>query len=252
MSASQREYATRLEGEPHDLSDLRRSYAVPGPIRVTQIVVGGETVTALYAADFSGLASGAEVLEVSGVIVNQMNGALLISANDRRPVRPTIVYDRIPGGVWSAGTNHMVGTLDVAQARVRADATVTQPGGTPIQGAPSTDSTSKWLAFARSGTPDGDRVNDVLTALSGDPDWADLWRAQEMFHHDRLGLQGWNEAESERFRQSATLYRHSPNSANGNRARDWFTRTGAQKMDISTARRVVLHEAKLWLGSKVP
>jgi hypothetical protein len=251
MNAGERQYAAILEGDPEDLKDLRLDYAGSGPIRVTEIEVGGKRFTALLADEFSAQASSAGALNVAREIVAQINGLRLVARTDRRPVRPTIMHDRLDVGEWSVGTNHASGALEVGPVQIRATATVTGVDGTPIPESARPAWPAKWLAFARSGTPDGKRAADILSALSGNPDWADLWRAQEMFHHDRRQLPDWNDGDSERFRQSATLHRHSHNSRNGKDAREWFALTLEPKMDINTARQVVSRGAKLWLAWKV-
>jgi hypothetical protein len=239
-------------GEPHDLEDLRRDFGRSGSVKVEESEVGGERFTALLAEDFASRATGMDVLRVARLIVAQINGARLVSATDRRPVRPTIVHEREGAGAWSRGTNYAEAVLEVGSARVRATAELRRADGTLVPEEPRIHPASRWLEFARSGTEDGDRAADVLNALSGNPDWADLWLAQEMFHHDRKQLAGWDDVEFEHFRRTATLYRHGPNSKNGNEAREWFAAQGKGEMDLNTARQVVARGARLWLDWKVP
>jgi hypothetical protein len=243
-----KEYAAALGGNPIDLSDLRKWFT-SDLIQVAEIdVQPNGKVTALLARDFEKCSSGEEVQGAAWRLIGQMNGILFASDPDRSPVSVLGVYERTANGDWGRGAAYAVGKGG-GRARGRAYSAVIGPDGLPVQAPTETPRQAAWLALASSAA-NPSRAADILIALRGEPDWFDLWKAEEIIHgfQDRFP---WPADEVEWFRQTATLHRHSPwYRYNGKTAKERLDESGKLPMELGAARDLIARLAAAWLDWK--
>lgn len=240
------EYAIELRGHEFDLGDLREIFN-SGPIRVRDIeVASGRRITALMADEFNDVPD-TSVMEIARQLMGQINGALFASDINRSIVRLGPHYTRRDGGAWGLGTIYAAANIKLQPARMRGRAMVLNPDGTPVPSPETRPRQTFWLELAAPNTEAGNRVADVLHALSGEPDWFDLWKAQEVVYLDRNKIPDWPSDDIEWFRSTATLYRHSRTYKWGKKARGRLDDQQLPEMDLETARRLIGRVAAAWL-----
>ena len=227
------EYAIALEADPIDLGDIRRIFGGDGTIRVREIEVPqARRVAALMTDDFDGLVSDTQVLEIGRRFVAQINGVLFAGDPDRAIVRMGALYTRHNRSVWGSGVVHVSANVKLGRLRARGHLVHIGPDGSPVSAVAEPPRQAAWLALAAADNDGADRVADVLHAFSGEPDWFDLWKAEEVIHGDQHSISDWPKDEVEWFRQTATRYRHSPSTRHGRKAQEWLGANQRSEMNL--------------------
>lgn len=236
-------YAAALSGHSIDLDDLRKWFT-SDPIQVAEIEVPPDgKVTALLAQDFEGLSSGEQVQAEAWRLIGQINGVLFASDPDRSPVGVLGVYERTASGDWGRGAVY-ASFQGTASTRGRFFAEAIGSDGSPVPAPPPRE--RAWLSMASRGA-NAKRIADVLTALCGQPKWADLWNAFEIIDEDWRTRRNWNTGGVVWFRKTASLYRHSASHDHGKTARQWLQDNGKPEMELGDARRLIATLAAEWL-----
>ena len=119
--------------------------------------------------------------------------------------------------------------------------------GPPVRALEETSRQLAWLALA-SGAADPGRRN--LRAISGEPDWFDLWKALEILNGGQHVFPSWPRDEAEWLGASAARYHHSPSHRQWRKGPRWLQDNGKPKWNwrmrrsLEDARRL----AAVWLA----
>lgn len=237
-------WAIALEGNQIDLRDALRSFASNGPVRVGEIRrPDGTPATAIVADELGGVSTTEEAHEIGTRLVDWLNGALFVQNADRQRLTLAAVVERDAAGTWIRGIAPGAGT---AKGRSRAYfvGQTIGPDGQPLPSPPQPH--DRWIELATSDVV----AADVLTYLSRELDWFDIYKAFEMMRDDLNRVVGTNNYASigwpnvKRFQASAQVYRHAmPKWPVG-----YNMKTA---MGLDEARKLVRELAEKWLNWRV-
>jgi hypothetical protein len=232
------QWALALTGTQLDLEDAIALFGEESDpsVHVVGVQEGGGSITILTSPQMDALGDAHQVHDVANRLLSLVNGARFVRDPDSKPLIGGLRKRR--DGAW----DQYISASFAGTGRARIEAVVMRVDGEPpTQPAPA----RRWVAAAQSDQV----VADVLTYLSGEPDWFDLYKAFEMMRRDikkqirgkhRRKDVGWpKKRDLDHFTRSAQVYRHAP-PWNGD-----YTPENA--MTLIDARPFVQTLTKIWL-----
>jgi hypothetical protein len=228
--------AVAIEGDPVDLDDACFFFSENIGVQVRRLHIPPNYKVVLLADDLNGLTDEGQIYGSAKRLINLVNGVLFLHDVNRKPVSlQGIVHRQAANGNW--GVTVWATGLAFGRSRVRSD---NRAPGQP---------TEQSLLLQR--VEKNEVASDVLTHLSGVPEWFDLYKAFELMRADidqRLGKGGrtkigWpGRASISRFTQSAQVYRHAKS--------DWPEGIDQQSaMALTDARKFTQNLCAIWLKS---
>jgi hypothetical protein len=211
---SEHRWAVVLEGDPFDLESARELFGAGADIEVREFDLTGtgpgSRPTVLMANDLDLLDIG-EAFGAAERMVDILNGILFALDGDRGPLRiGERILRRNGDGTWANFAN--IHFYSPTRSRTRFYSASAFADGTPVP--PPTPPHAIWMREAGHDNV----LADVLTHLSGKPDWFDLYKAFELMRDDinkKLGKancesMGWpSKSKLGEFSASAQVFRHS-------------------------------------------
>jgi hypothetical protein len=193
-----------VRGDAGSLEDAATIYQAGADIKLGKFDDGpGRTFFGMRSPQFDSLVTARAVHELGLRLLAIVNGILFIRDPRRRALIPGGVRNKNANGTWNIT---LIAETAVFETRFFAP-TVTSNGQEA-----AISPYANWTNDANS----DDRVAEVLTYLSGEPDWFDLYNVYEIMRadtHKRFGKEtpaGWpTKAQRNLFTESANVYRHS-------------------------------------------
>jgi hypothetical protein len=237
------EWALGLTGSQFDLEDAVALFGDQSDpsVHVLDAEASGDFKTILTSPQMDELSAARQVYGVANRLLSLVNGALFVLDPAREPLKGGGLRKRHADGKL---THFLIAQSGTIANRTRfgrhiickvGEQPPTQPPPAPV----------KWVAAAQS----DQIVADVLTYLSGEPSWFDLYKAFEMMRDDiNQGLGGQHRQERmgwpkkpvlDHFTLSAQVYRHAPPWEGGY--------TPAKAMPVIDARRFLQSLTSSWL-----
>jgi hypothetical protein len=228
------QWALALNGTRFDLEDAVALFGgdVVDPAVHLVEVEWGPPITILTSPHMDELSAPHQVLGVASRLLALVNGALFVRQAQREALNVRVLYKRRDDGPWDQHgfPSHFIDVDRVGTPVVQAN------GTPPSQSAPA----QLWVAAAQSDQV----VADVLTYLSGEPNWFDIWKAFEVMQkarntRHRRGKLVWP-PDLKHFKFSVGVYRHPPPWKGGY--------TPEKAMTLIEARQFVQTLAHIWLN----
>jgi hypothetical protein len=243
MSTENRKWAAGFDADKLTFKYTQKIFAPPCEIEIVELTLGpDQRVHAVVADDLDRADSLSDARDRAQRLLMILS-ALLFT---RDPTRPAVwlreIYERRQDGSWLEHPWSIAPSGGYTRSRIF---NISYPEK-PIEEDPSE---RKWLAIL-----DADNVLDALHALSGQPDWFDLWKAYEVvkgYHRDRRkGWPGEHDTAMDRFEKTATLHRHSRVNKHYRRAKKYFEQEAVKPMSLGEARNAVARSVRDWLEDK--
>jgi hypothetical protein len=242
MPSDTRKWAAAVDVDRLTLKYAQRIFAPPCEIEIVELMVAPDRRVPAVAGDDLDRAESLEDARDRARRLVMVVSALLFTRDPTRPrVYPKEVYERLKDGSWREHPLRVAPRGGHTRSRIfnrsySEKSIDTEP------------SERKWLAVL-----DGKNVIDALHALSGEPDWFDLWKAHEAVKGYQKGLHNkakWPKGHDpvmERFEKSATLHRHSPANEHYRCAKKYFKTQGLTPMSLREAAEAVARSVRDWL-----
>jgi hypothetical protein len=228
--------AVALDGEQIDFDDACMFFSEDIGIQIKRLHIPPNDKVVLLADDLNGLTDDGQIYSSAKRLVDLVNGVLFLQDPNRVPLSVQgIIHRQAANGKWGV-TIYATG---FASGRSRARFNNGVPG----------EPTAQALLLQRASK--NEVASDVLTHLSGKPEWFDLYKAYELMRADikkRFRKQGaakigWpGKPRISYFTQSAQVYRHAKT--------DWPKGFSPQSaMSLRDARSFTQALCNLWLKS---
>jgi hypothetical protein len=240
MPIDHRKWASPFDADKLTLKFAQRIFAPPCEIEVIDVaLVPGQHVPA-FAADDLDCAESVSEARVRAQRVSMVISALLFTRDPTRPyIYPKELYERRKDGSWREHPWQVAPRGGYVRPR---DLNRSYPEKS-IEDDPRE---RKWLAIL-----EADNVIDTLHAVSGQPDWYDLWKAHEAVKRYRRqrhrNWPGQHDPTMDLFEKSATLQRHSPSNEHYRRAKRDLEKEGLRPMSLGQAAHAVARSISEWL-----
>lgn len=239
MPTGDRKWAAALDVDRLTLKYARMIFAPPCEIEVIDVALEGRQPVPALAADELDNADTVSEARVRVQRVSMVVSALLFT---RDPTRPYVftkeLYERRKDGSW----REHPWQIAPPRAYVRSRHLNRSYPERLIEPEPRE---RRWLAIL-----DEDNVIDTLHAVTGQPNWYDLWKAHEAvkrYHRDRnKDWPGQHDPAIDLFEKSATLQRHSPSNRHYQRAKHHLEEKGLKPMNLGEAAEAVARSIIEW------
>jgi hypothetical protein len=240
MPTEPRKWAAGFDADELTFRYAQKIFAPPCEIEIVELTLAPDRRVHAVAADDLDRAESLSDARDRAWRLLMVLSALLFT---RDPTRPAVyvkeIYERRQDGSWlehpwtvtpQAGyTRSKIFNRFYPEKSIEAD-----------------PSERKWLAIL-----DSENVIDALHALSGEPDWFDLWKAHEAvkrYRRDRhKDWPGEHDPAMDRFEKTATLHRHSRVNEHYRRAKKYFEQERVKPMTLGEAADAVARSVRDWL-----
>jgi hypothetical protein len=228
-------WGAKLEGHVFDLQDWREIFAAPFDPRVDLVPHAAGEMSVLHSSAFDNVAGGEEAMARAIPVIEQMNGAALLS----RSCRPVSFGAAVSIDGDRVSVHHFV-QLQGLEARLRGSALglAIGPEGQSIPPPkPVSSDAQNWIGIAAN----NDDVGDLLSHVSKATNWYDLYKAIELVEriaggaHEMEGRLGDRYANWRLAKRTANFYRH----ARADRPPNPMDLPGARELVISVTREVL-------------
>jgi hypothetical protein len=239
MPKDDHKWATAFDADKLTLKYAQRIFAPPSEIEIIEVPLAPRGRVPAFAADDLDCAQSVSDARVRAQRVLMLVSALLFTRDPTRPlVYPKEVYERRKDGSWREHPWQISPRGGYVRSRIFNRSY-------PEKAIEADPSERKWLAIL-----DAENVVDALHAVSGQPDWFDLWKAHEAVkRYQRQRIRDWpgkHNPAMDLFEKSATLHRHSPSNEHYRRAKRDLEREALKPMSLGQAADAVARSMRDW------